>query len=192
MSRDLDRLESDFKVQVVKLLNACALRGVVMRQYYTERSPWMQARIWRSTRSTGEIIQTTERLKSNRAPYLAKVILEVGPQYSPPSARGHLTNALPGVSWHQWGQAIDCFWLYQGRAEWSVKTVGELTDKTTGNGYQIYADEALELNLLSAGLSWGWDWPHVQLRPQGSPHDVYPWGEINDAMLLKFGTTEVS
>lgn len=192
MSRDLEKLDSDFKTKVTGLLNACAVRGVTMRPFYTERSPWMQARIWRSTRSTNEVLAATERLKANRAPYLASVVLGVGPQYSPPSARGHLTNALPGVSWHQWGEAIDCFWLVQGRAEWSVKTIQPLTNNIEGNGYQVYADEALELGLLSAGLAWGWDWPHVQLRNSSSPLSLYSWEQIDRAMLRKFGETEVS
>ncbi len=192
MSRDLKKLDGDFETKVISLLNACAVRGVSMRAFYTERSPWSQARIWRSTRSANEILQAVQRLKTNRALFIAEVVLEVGPQYSPPSARGHLTNALPGVSWHQWGEAIDCFWLYQGRAEWSVKTQHPLTGNKEGNGYQVYADEALELGLLSAGLAWGWDWMHVQARNSSSPLSQFSWEQIDGTMRQKFGEIEVS
>jgi len=163
-----------------------------MRQFYTQRTPWQQARIWRSTRSTNEVVQATERLKANKAPFLAQIVLEVGPQYSPPSARGHLTNALPGVSWHQWDEALDCFWLLHGKAEWSIKKEVELSTSLLGNGYQVYADETLELGLFSAGLGWGWDWPHVQLRNTASPLNEYSWQQIDHEMLEKFGETEVS
>ncbi len=202
MSRDLETLNDDFKVKATDLLDACVKRGVTMRPFYTERTPWSQARIYRSTRSTDEITRAAERLKANSAEYLAEVLHMVGPQHSPPSGRGHLTNALPGLSWHQWGEAFDCFWLLDGRAAWSTKEevivkiedAGGVTRHSEAkvNGYRVYADEALKAGLLSAGLSWGWDWPHVQLRQHGSPRDVHSWEEIDYEMLAKFGVTEVS
>jgi len=192
MSRDMDALVPVFREKTEAVLASCEKQGVTMKPFFTERSPWEQARIYRSTRATAEILQAADRLKANRAPYLASVLTEVGPQSSPPSARGHLTNALPGLSWHQWGEALDCFWLLNGLAEWSVKRQVAISHDHLANGYFVYADEAIQAGLLSAGLSWGWDWPHVQLRPHGSPHGVYSWEEIDAQMLEKFGTTEVS
>ncbi len=192
MSRDMDTLVPGFREKAGAVLTSCEKQGVVMRPFFTVRNPWEQARIYRSTRATSEILQAADRLKANRAPYLASVLIEVGPQSSPPSARGHLTNALPGLSWHQWGEALDCFWLLNNQAEWSIKRVVSINGEPEINGYFVYADEAVQAGLLSAGLSWGWDWPHVQLRPHGSPHDVYPWTEIDAKMREKFGASEVS
>ncbi len=192
MSRSLDDLSPAFEPQVATVLEACAQRGVTMRAFYTRRSPWNQGRIWRSTRSTQEVIQASERLKANRAPFLARILLEVGPQFSAPGARGHLTNALPGVSWHQWDEAIDCFWLLHGKAEWSIKKESDISGGLKGNGYQVYADEALEAGLFSAGLGWGWDWPHIQLRNTNSPLNEYSWEQIDKKMLDAFGETEPS
>ena len=192
MSRDMGKLVPGFRDKANTVLAACADRGITMRPFFTERTPWEQARIWRSTRSGQEVQQSIGNLMAHDASYLGRVLEMVGPQYSPPSARGHLTNALPGLSWHQWGEALDCFWLLDNRAIWSTKSETTLADGTQGNGYQVYADEALQIELLSAGLSWGWDWPHIQLRPEGSPHDAYSWKGINSTMLDKFGTTEAS
>ncbi len=196
MSRDLNDLVSRFRRKADLTLAACKGQGITMRPFFTRRSPWEQARIWRSTRSSYEVLQAVERLKANGAPYLASVLVEVGPQYSPPSARGHLTNALPGESWHQWDEALDCFWLLDNQAIWSTKREVEVTIaggmKHQVNGYAVYATEAVQAGLLSAGMSWGWDWPHIQLRPEGSPHDVYLWSEINKWVCDKYGATEVS
>ncbi len=192
MSRDMNTLDGMFREKVESVLNACKKRGIVMRPFFTERTPWEQARIWRSTRSSSEIFQARERLIANGTVYLASVLDMVGPQYSPPSGRNHLTNALPGLSWHQWGEALDCYWLLDGQAIWSTKREITLRDGSKSNGYLVYADEAVQASLLSAGLSWGWDWPHVQLSMLGSPRDMYTWKDIDDIMLDKFGTTEVS
>lgn len=192
MSRDVDTLVGALKEKAELVLATCEERGIIMRPFFTERTPWEQARIWRSTRSSQEVLQARERLVANGAVHIASVLDMVGPQYSPPSARGHLTNALPGLSWHQWGEALDCFWLLDGQAIWSTKREVILSDGMKSNGYLVYADEAIQAGLLSAGLSWGWDWPHVQLRAYGSPHDVFSWKEIDSAMLDKFGTIEAS
>jgi hypothetical protein len=192
MSRNMDTLIPEFRDKVDPLLVSCEKQGVTMRPFFTERPPWAQARIWRSTRSTLEVTRATERLKANGASYLAEVLLMVGPQYSPPSAGRHLTYALPGLSWHQWGEALDCFWLLNNQAEWSVKKVADIGGGQKINGYFLYADEAVQAGFLSAGLSWGWDWPHVQLRSFSSPRDVFSWESIDSQMLAKFGTTEVS
>ena len=193
MSISLDGLVPTFKSQVDVLIAACAARGVEMRPYYGRRSPWEQARIWRSTRATGEITDRIERLKSNSAPFLGKVILEVGPQSAPPGARGHLTNAAPGNSWHQWGEAVDCFWCYNDVAQWSTVATQPLLGNAQGNGYLVYADEATKLGLLSGGAAWGWDYPHVQLRLENSPRSMhFTWSKIDTIMRQRFGETEVS
>ncbi len=193
MSRDLDKLTPTFRDKVDTALACCMKRGILMRPFYTERTPWEQARIWRATRSTEEVMRAIGTLKANGASYLGSVVEMVGPQSLPPSGRGHLTNALPGLSWHQWDEAVDCFWLLDGQAIWSTKKeVAVVPGEIAINGYHVYTDEAHQAGLLSAGLSWGWDWPHTQLRVVGSPRDVYSWKEIDGTMLEKFGTTEVS
>jgi hypothetical protein len=76
-----------------------------------------------------------------------------------------VTGALPGTGWHQWGEAVDCFWALDGRAEWSTS---RLVDGV--NGYRFYADKAKVLGLTAGGF-WRTlkDWPHVQLRSAASP-----------------------
>lgn len=192
MSRELSDLVEDFQVPVRQLINACAERGVMMRPFFTLRPPAEQARLWRSTRATQEVERAIIRLNSRKAGYVAKILHEVGPQSSPPGARGHVTNALPGVSWHQWGEAVDCFWLWEGKAIWSENTTHEISPGVNANGYKVYGEEAQKLGLLSAGYSWGWDWPHVQFRRDNSPLASMEWLDVNREMIKRFGETKVS
>ncbi len=192
MSRDLQKLAPVFREKVEVLLANCRAQGIQMRPFFTERTPWEQARIYRSTRGTGEIARMANRVRASGAPYLAGVLEGVGPQFSPPGSQGHLTNAPPGLSWHQWGMAVDCFWLLGDTAIWSIKHTTTLLEQEDVNGYLVYGDEAIQLGLLSAGISWGWDWPHVQMTSHGSPKDQYAWHDVDAQMRDKFGTTEVS
>ncbi|CAB1367535.1 M15 family metallopeptidase [Denitratisoma oestradiolicum] len=178
MAADLQQLIPEFSLQVEALLQRCNTEGLPMRPFFTLRSPFEQARLWRQSRSREQIQAQLTMLRARGAPFLAYCIESVGPQHGNP-----VTNALPGLSWHQWGEAVDCFWLLDGKAEWSAtRKLGG------GNGYRAYAAAAQDLGLTPGGL---WprlkDWPHVQWRSAGSPLKQYGWKEIDAEMERRFG-----
>lgn len=179
MAADLSLLVPGFSKSVETLLGKCRARGVEMRPYFTVRSPFEQAKLWRQSRATEEIVAKLAELKKAGAHFLLHCLDSVGPQ-----AGRHVTNAPPGYSWHQWGEAVDCFWAVAGRAEWSTQK------KIKGrNGYRVYADEAKKLHLAAGGL-WSSlkDWPHVQLRAASSPGELMTVVEIDAAMRERFGS----
>lgn len=177
-TRDLSALVDAFRPKVIALLERCTARGTPMRPYFTLRSPFEQARLWRQSRSKEEIGARIAELQSQSAPFLADCIARVGPQHGDP-----VTNAIPGLSWHQWGEAVDCFWLVDGEAEWSSR---KLINGV--NGYQVYAEEAQAAGLTAGGF---WtslkDWPHVQLRSASSPLKLMSLIEIDREMTKRFG-----
>ena len=178
MAADLEKLEPELKTKVLKLLERCQDRGIVMRPNNGLRDPFEQARLWRQSRSIEEIQAKIKELDAKGAHFLAECIRSVGPQHG-----GHVTNTPPGISWHQWGEALDCFWLVDGKAEWSTqKLVNGL------NGYKVYADEA-EVVGLTPGGHWKSfkDWPHVQLRKASNASSVMSLAEIDTTMKARFG-----
>lgn len=180
MSSLLDKLDSGFLGKVQRLLEAVKAKGYEMRPYNGLRSPFEQARLWRQSRSLEEIQAKVEQLKKSRAPFLAHCIEQVGPQHGE-----RVTNAAPGLSWHQWGEAVDCFWVVDAAAEWSVrKRVQGL------NGYDVYANTAKSVGLIPGGyFSSLKDWPHVQLREAGSPLSAMSLTLVNDEMERRFGNS---
>jgi hypothetical protein len=178
MSRDLADLNADFRPTVETLLRNCRDRGCEMRPFFTLRSAAEQAILWRQSRPSQQINAKIAELEQAGAPFLAQVIRDVGP------ANGrHVTNAIPGLSWHQWGEAVDCFWLLDDEAEWSSRR------RVDGrNGYHVYAEEAQRLDLDAGGLWRSFkDWPHVQLRKVASPARIYGYPEIDAEMRARFG-----
>lgn len=160
-----------FKIKVDKLLTLCEMRGVTMKVYCQVRDPWEQARLWRQSRCTKQVEGEIERLKTEGCEFLASCLLDVGPQRMAPK----VTNALPGLSWHQWGEAIDAV---------PLNAKGELNWDDDG-GFDIYAEEARSLGLC-AGRYWEFeDTPHVQFRTI-SPPKLYSLKEINDVMRTRF------
>jgi peptidoglycan LD-endopeptidase CwlK len=178
MAADINLLVPAFRTKVTKLLNSCAARGVIMRPYFTIRTPLEQAKLWRQSRSIEEITLKIIQLKANGAPYLASRIEKAGAQNGDP-----VTNAIPGLSWHQWGEAVDCFWLVNGDAEWSSKV------KINGdNGYNVYAEEAQKIGLTAGGLFKSLkDWPHMQLKSDSDPSKTKSLSEIDAEMRIRFG-----
>lgn len=174
---DLSLLSTRFKPKAELLLEKCAKRDVVMRPYVTVRTPLEQAKLWRQSRSREQIEKRVKFLKDNGAPYLANCLEKAGPQYG-----RWATNALPGESWHQWGEAIDSFWLVRGQSDW---TEPDRTPAGVLNGYSVYAEEAKALQLTPLGPTKVNDWPHVQ----NFAHDVtdqYSWEEIDIEMRNRF------
>lgn len=141
-SREMKDLIPKFRAPVKTLLEQCRAQGVEMRPSQTLRDPFEQAKLWRQSRSKEEIRAKIKQFRAAGADFLAFCLENVGPQSGDP-----VTNAPPGLSWHQWGEAVDCFWVVDGQAEWST------TKKINGvNGYQLYAAEAKKLGLTAGGL----------------------------------------
>ena len=171
MSRDLAALEPEFRQRVERTLARCVARGIVMRPFFTLRSPVEQARLWRQSRSTEEIGHAIRLLEGEGARWLAEALRSVGPQWG-----REVTNALPGESWHNFGLAVDCFLLERERAVWDARA----------HGYAIYANAA-ESEGLVAGMKWTRpDTVHVQFLA-GSPSQAMTWREIEAAMKSRFG-----
>ncbi|HEX2190155.1 MAG TPA: M15 family metallopeptidase [Longimicrobiaceae bacterium] len=178
MAASIDLLVPPFRAATVELLDACGRTGVEMRPNFTLRTPFEQARLWRQSRTTEQVRAKVREFRERGAHFLAFCLESVGPQHG-----AHVTNAPPGLSWHQWGEALDCFWVVDGRAEWSI------TRRVNGvNGYRVYADEATRMGLTAGGF---WqslaDWPHVQLRAASGPGRVFPLLRIDDEMRRRFG-----
>ncbi|MFT3953614.1 MAG: M15 family metallopeptidase [Piscinibacter sp.] len=178
MAANLDLVAPELKSKIDALLLRCAALGFEMRPSAGLRDPFAQARLWRQSRAIEEIGAAIEKLRDAGAEFLAHCIESVGPQHGDP-----VTNALPGYSWHQWGEAVDCFWLLDGKAEWST------TKKLNGfNAYRVYADEAEAVGLVAGGHWTSFkDWPHVQLRPEASPAKKLTPVEVDAAMKARFG-----
>ncbi|MGN6339437.1 MAG: M15 family metallopeptidase [Ginsengibacter sp.] len=177
MAADINLLIPEFKEKVILLLANCQARGIEMRPNEGLRDPFIQAKYWRQSRTKEVILKKITELRSQGADFLAHCIESVGPQHGDP-----VTNALPGLSWHQWGEALDCFWVVNGKAVWDItKVVNGL------NGFMVYADEAKKLG-LDAGLFWTslQDSPHVQLRKTANPLKTFSLEEINQKMSERF------
>lgn len=178
MAVSLDDLDPKFRELVEKTLGMCRDANVEMVPYFTIRTPLQQAKLWRQSRTGTQIRSKIEQLKGAGAGFLAKCIEDAGPQHGP-----RVTGAIPGLSWHQWGEAVDCFWKVDGKAEWSPEVGG------SKNGYRIYANRGTQVGLTAGGY---WqslkDWPHLQLRSDDSPADAgLSIADIDKAMRERFG-----
>lgn len=178
MAISLEGLDPEFRAALDATLDACADVGVTMIPYFGKRTPFEQGKLWRQSRTRLQIDAGIQKLKDHGAPFLAHCIASVGPQHGPP-----VTGAMPGLSWHQWLEAMDCYWERDGKAEWSTDLLG------SNNGYRIYASKATAAGLTAGGY---WqslkDWPHVQKRASGSPlSEGMTYAAIDAAMEQRYG-----
>lgn len=163
MSIDITTLCSDFSPKVSQLLDLCKKQDVIMIPYYGIRTLQDQAKLWRQSRHREEINTQIANLRSKQCDYLADVIESVG---IVPMGKW-ATNAIPGLSWHNWGQAVDCFAFIDGKASWDTKDYG------------LYGRMA---NYV--GLKWGGNFSksdpgHVQYNAK-EVLDIYSIKYVND------------
>ena len=179
MAREVSLLVPEFRTKLQELLDACKARGVNMSPYFTLRTPQEQGSEWRQGRSIADAELKALALENAKAPFLAACI-----RNNQPKETNKVTNAIPGYSWHQWGEACDCCWIdFNNKVNWST------TQVINGvNGYQVYAEEAKKMGLTPGGY---WtnlkDWPHVQLRPDASPASLGVIA-IDAEMKKRFGS----
>jgi hypothetical protein len=147
------------------IINMADKHGINVVPYFGLRSLEEQAKLWRQSRPTAVINAKIEELIDKGAPYLASIIRKVGP-----SNGFHVTNAIPGFSWHNWGEGIDFYVEENGSAVWDGKD----------HRYEILAVEAVELGLTSGYyFKTIFDPGHIQLRKQ-EVAAVYSVKEVND------------
>lgn len=178
MAVSLDTLVPEFATLVSQLIEICANQGVEMRPYAALRDPFEQAKLWRQSRSREEIEAQIAKFENGGAAFLAHCLRSAGPQHG-----DRVTNTPPGYSWHQWGEAVDCFWAVNGKAEWST------TKLVNGvNGYKAYAQHAAAVGITPGGHWKSFkDWPHVQQREESNVSRVMSMRDINNAMKARFG-----
>ncbi len=177
MPADLSLLRQPFRADYGNLLKDCASAGFTMRCFFTLRDPWIQARLWRQSRSGEEVRLGVAMLLEAGAPWLAKVLDGVGPSWGV-----WATNAVPGNSWHQWGEAGDAVAFVDGVQSWDT-----IRGDRGGPGDSFYrhyselADRRGMRSLASAG-----DWVHVQARKESSPRRLFSWPDIDVQMRKQF------
>lgn len=164
MTIDFTILNPTFAVLAQKLISNMQGLGYKIIPDSGFRTLESQAILWRQSRSTVEIVAQIQKYKEQGCDFLAHVLDSVGPRYGP-----HATNALPGVSWHQWGEAMDC-----------LVTLPTSPHATQSDIYKSYGVSAIQLG-LTAGYNFKTfqDMDHVQLRA-AEVSDLYTMKEIND------------
>jgi peptidoglycan L-alanyl-D-glutamate endopeptidase CwlK len=187
MAADLNQLEPVFRDKMIALYaDLKNTRGYEFRPVFTTRSPWAQARLWRQSRTAEEIEKTYQHLADQHAPFLVKVLRDVGPQ----SGRW-ATNALPGLSWHNWkpARACDSVLIYLGKMCWDEReTFLSPSDKPkVVEAYALYASLGEQLGLKS--LAAIHDIGHLQLDHYEIPH-LHPLSVVSQHMEDEWGSEE--
>ena len=181
MTADLATLDPQFRSEVQRLLAHLVVlddKGKIeaeMRPYCTLRSPWDQAILWRQSRSAEDIEGTITNLRGVRALWIARCLEIVGPRIGKP-----VTRALPGLSWHQYGLAVDCYAWVKGKVVWDPNHPM----------YLMYQQEAVSRGLVS-GRGWRQpDAPHVQAPAEDSPLGRFNYNQIDQEMARIWGDVE--
>jgi len=179
MTRDPKALTPEMQIAHALVVSLCKAAGFPLTVYCTLRTCEEQAELYRATRTRAEINSKMQSLTARGFDFLAAVIEDVGPQSG--TLGQHKTKAGPGESFHQWGEAFDAAPRDGGNVIWD----------TAHPGYASFG-HACKLAQLTWGGSWGWDFPHAQLRPAKNPLTGQADPDIVRAHLLQIGSLNAS
>ncbi len=181
-SRDLELLVPGFRELVKEVIQRCAARKVPMVPFFTLRGPGVQAQLWCQSRTMKQAQDKSKEIQRAGAPWLASLFRQdFCKDYAlrqPTDDTSWKTNAVPGISWHQWGKAVDCYVQgADGKPIWDSNHFG----------YEVYAEEAKRMG-LEAGAFWtNRDAVHVQATVSHSPvTDGKLWPAIEAEMSKRW------
>jgi peptidoglycan LD-endopeptidase CwlK len=171
-SRDLKDLTAATQVKAKKVLTLTKEKGLDLMIYCTLRSLEEQARLFRQSRSKDEIVAKMKQMQAAGFGFLADIIDAVGPC----NTAAWATNAGPGESWHNYGEAFDAVPVVNGKLAWDQAAYKKQ--------WLVYGECA-----RAAGLEWAGDWkkakeyPHAQNRFGENPLKTYSPDQVEE--LLK-------
>jgi len=160
-------LDSSFRSKCYDFLDEVKrVTGVDIVPYMGLRTISHQNTLFRQSRSLDEIEKKIALLRKNGAPYLADQLAATAP-----ATGKQVTNVPGGLSWHNWGLAID-FYVPgpSGMPVWDGKD-------------PLYA--AAGKVAIGLGLTWGGkfksfpDYGHVQM-PSQEITDKYSYAQVDD------------
>lgn len=165
--------------KILGVIRDCAQKKINMVPSSGTRNPLSQGGIWKQGRSKEIVDAKIKELVDSGCNFLASCITKAVSK----SVGGIVSNAIPGMSWHQWGFAVDCAWMYDGEKVKLADDWREIDGRRV-RGYHIYAQTVRDHGLTSGGFfSSIKDYPHAQLYPEGNPLQRYgSIKEINDRL----------
>lgn len=177
MSVDFTLLKPVFSAMAQQVLDMCARQGLKVKPVCGLRTALEQARDWRKGRTAAQINSECETLTSQTADYLALCIKNAGPQ------NGNIvTHAIPGTSYHQFGEALDVIIL---------DSEGQMIESGSAPEYRKLQEIVKEVGLFPVSGDFDKDWTfdagHIQFRPQGSPTQNMTIQQIDTEMKSRFG-----
>jgi len=167
----LEDLKPKFRLKLLFIFEQLTKKGIGFEMFAAVRTPQEQAELWIKSRSTKEIKDAVAKLSKQGAPWLSRMVKTTHRPYG-----RWETNNLPGLSWHQWGEAASIRILSNsGRVIWNPNN----------EGYRILADLAQMVSLTS-GFFWKRrDVVNVQFRAD-AVRAYYTWAEVDREMKEKF------
>jgi hypothetical protein len=175
MTVDFNLLDPEFSKDVQELLETCEKDGYKFIPIQGLRDLETQAKLWRQSRHATEIAAEMRHLKNLGCDYLASIIDKVGPQ---PMARW-ATNTIPGLSWHNWGKALDV--VYTDPRLTKIEYIWDGAHPA----YGYLKEKAVMSGKLITGYSWAHkDSGHIQVN-SSSVNNVLTLKEINDHFEAK-------
>ena len=169
---DLETLEPEFRERLLSVIETCAADRFRLIPEVGAIDPFLQARLWRQSRSDAEIDEAIADLKAQNCIYLAEVLEETEGKLGP-----KVTDSLPGLSWHNWREAVkvgiydNCGRELMNHDEKAISVLRK----------------AIKKHKLNSGENWGKSLFYIQKSTFENPKNLMSMLEIDKTMYDMWG-----
>lgn len=159
-SNIIKSLNPEFGAKIIELLEILKSKNIIMVPYYGLRSVKNQATLWCRGRNLNEINEQIQFLKITGFINCADLLKKERDVLYDPLNKENVSNydivtkALPGASWHNYGEAIDCF-LKDNETNIPIWDSND-------ERYEVYANTAQTLGLTAGYYFRMKDAVHIQ------------------------------
>lgn len=164
----LEDLDPVFRERLIKVFEEAINHGFKVDPHLGALSIKDQALKWRQSRSDLEIDKALTFFKENDCNFIWNVMRFANAKFGPP-----VTDCLPGLSWHNWREAIKY----------------DIYNRKTGQVDNDNAEflEVLKKSMKKHKLHFGVEPRQIQLSVYKDPREIYSLQEIDNKMAEMWG-----
>ena len=160
---DLSELESEFRDKLIHVIRDCVAAGIDLNLEVGTLSAEDQSKLWRRSRSDVQIDHAIYDFREQKCTFLADIL-----EKSNTSIGVCVTNDLPGLTWHNYGEQIETGLPHDSDKHLLLIKIAKKHDLTLGLSY-------------AGNIT-------IRKSPFVSPLEVYKLQEIDEIMQEKWGS----
>jgi len=171
----IDALDISFAEKFMNVRVECMKQSIITQPVLGFINVFLHAEIWKQSKQDQAVDEAIAKLQNEGCNFLSSILMCASSVHSK-----HKTNRLPGMSWHNWGRAVDVKLMHKD----SLNEIDK-NDQKVQIFEDIVSENELYLDQDACGFGCS-DGYHLQDSNIFSPEDVYEPHKIDKEIYRSY------